>query len=116
MKKEDTKQIAKKEKPAKPAKAPKANKEKPSKPPKELNTFRGKKVPKLFKKTYTQKQFEKQILGKLFIPEDKKYISSLFKSTGKNKQDVDFVNRECVVFGKGLYSFEDSESNTWELR
>ena len=22
----------------------------------------------------------------------------------------------CVVFGKGLYSFEDSESNTWELR
>ena len=91
MKKEDTKQIAKKEKPAKPAKAPKAKKEKPAKPPKELKTYPAKKLPKLFKKTYTQKQFEKQILGKLFIPEDKKYISSLFKSAGKNKKDVELV-------------------------
>ncbi len=74
------KEVAKKEKPAK---APKKQKE-----PKELKTYTVAKLPKLFKKTYTQKQLDKKILGKLFIPEDKKYIASLFVESGKNKKDV----------------------------
>ena len=74
------KEVAKKEKPAK---APKKQKE-----PKELKTYPVAKLPKLFKKTYTQKQLDKKILGKLFIPEDKKYIASLFVESGKNKKDV----------------------------
>ena len=98
MKKEETKAtaekkaVAKKEKTAKPAKAekpaktPKAKKE--PKPPKELKTYPFKKLPNIFKKTYTQKQLDKKVLNKLFIPEDKKYITSLFKESGKNKKDV----------------------------
>ncbi len=86
MKKEDTKKpeetkaVAKKEKPAKTPKKQKA--------PKELKTYPVKKLPKLFKKTYTQKQLDKKILNKLFIPEDKKYVAELFKESGKNKKDI----------------------------
>ncbi len=97
MKNEDTKEIAKKEKPAKPAKAPKAKKEKPAKkekapkPPKEVKKFPAKKLPKLFKQSYTQKQFDKKIIGKLFIPEDQTYLKELFKPAGKNKKGVDLI-------------------------
>ena len=79
MKKEETK---------KPAKAPKAPKEKKQKAPKQLKTYEAKKAPKIFKKTYTKKQLDKKILKKLFIPEDKKYIESIFKESGKNKKGV----------------------------
>ena len=88
---EKTKMPAKTSKPAKAAKAPKAKKEKAPKAPKapkELKTYPAKKLPKLFKKTYTQKQLDKKILGKLYIPEDKKYLQSLFKESGKNKKDL----------------------------
>lgn len=97
MKKEETKQIEKKEKPAKPAKAakapkaPKAKKEKTTKPPKELKTYSADKLPKLFKKSYTQKQFDKQILSKLFIPEDQNYVKSIFKPAGQNKKGVELI-------------------------
>ena len=91
MKKEDTKKTVEKQpaetkalaKKEKPAKAPKKAKE-----AKELKTYSTKKLPKLFKKTYTQKQLDKKILNKLFIPEDKKYIQSLFQENGKNKKNL----------------------------
>ena len=96
MKKEDTKTpaekpeekkaVAKKEKPAKPAKAPKAKKA--PKAPKELKTYPVKKLPKIYKKTYTQKQLDKKLLKKLYIPQDQKYVQDLFKESGKNKKDV----------------------------
>ena len=96
MKKEDTKTpaekpeekkaVAKKEKPAKPAKAPKAKRA--PKAPKELKTYPVKKLPKIYKKTYTQKQLDKKLLKKLYIPEDQKYVQDLFKESGKNKKDV----------------------------
>ena len=91
MKKDETKTPAKAEKPAKPAKAPKEKKPKTpkkQKAPKELKTYPVKKLPKIFKKTYTQKQLDKKILNKLFIPEDKKYIANLFSESGKNKKDI----------------------------
>ena len=92
MKKEDTntpekttekKVPAKKEKPAK---APKAKKT--PKAPKELKTYPLKKLPKIYKKTYTQKQLNKKLLNKLYIPEDQKYVQDLFKESGKNKKDL----------------------------
>ena len=100
MKTEDTKEITKKEKPAKPAKAPKEKKakapkapraKKEPKPPKEVKKFPAKKLPKLFKKKFTQKQFDKQIIGKLFIPEDQNYVKSLFKPAGQNKKGVELL-------------------------
>ena len=103
MKTDDTKEITKKEKPAKPAKtpkekaqkapkAPKAKKE--PKPPKEVKKLPYKKLPKLFKKAYTQKQFDKNIIGKLFIPEDQNYLKSLFVPAGQNKKGVSTSNQE----------------------
>ncbi len=100
MKKDETKEIAKKEKPAKPAKAPKEKKaktpkapraKKEPKPPKEVKKIPAKKLPKLFKKKFTQKQFDKQIIGKLFIPEDQNYVKSLFKPAGQNKKGVELL-------------------------
>lgn len=97
MKKEDTKKTSKEQKfPAeKNAKAQKKSlaEKKPKAPkspkaPKELKTYSATKLPKIFKKTYTQKQLDKKILNKLFIPEDKKYIAGLFKESGKNKKDL----------------------------
>ena len=59
----DKKEVAKSEKTAK-------------KEPKKVSA---KKLPGLLKKKYTQKQFDKNILKKLYIEDDKKYVVSLFK-------------------------------------
>jgi uncharacterized protein (TIGR03545 family) len=44
-----------------------------------------KKLPALFKKAYTEKQFQKKILAKLFIPKDKEFADSLFENVGGKK-------------------------------
>ena len=98
MKKEDTntpaekpaekKAVAKKEKPAKAPKEKKAKTPKKPKAPKELKTYPVKKLPKIYKKTYTQKQLNKKLLNKLYVPEDQKYVQDLFKESGKNKKDA----------------------------
>ena len=46
-----------------------------------------KKLPKLFKKEYTDEQFEKKILNKIYIEDDKKLVQKLFESQ-KNEKDV----------------------------
>lgn len=46
---------------------------------KEPKKVSAKKLPGLLKKKYTQKQFDKNILKKLYIEDDKKYVVSLFK-------------------------------------
>lgn len=75
------------------AKAPKVSKN--------VKTIPAKKLPKLFKKEYTQKQLDKKIYGKLFIDDDKKYIQSLFKESGKNKKDeVTFAVPNDLLFDK----------------
>ncbi len=43
------------------------------------------KLPALFKKSYKPKDFEKQILKKLYVASDKEYVKSLFK-TSKDKK------------------------------
>ena len=97
MKKEDTKTPAEK-----PAKTPKAKKApKTPKAPKELKTYPVKKLPKIYKKTYTQKQLDKKLLKKLYIPEDQKYVQDLFKESGKNKKDVALYSVYIPVFSAG---------------
>lgn len=43
-----------------------------------------KKIPGLFKKRYSEKKLDKKILKKIYIPDDKKYIKSLFVKTAPN--------------------------------
>lgn len=47
-----------------------------------------KKLPKLLKKTYTEKQLQKKLYKKIYIPEDKQFLESFIKETGKNKKDL----------------------------
>ena len=42
-----------------------------------------KKIPSLFRRKYTQKKLEKKIFKKLYVPEDKKYVKSLFTEVEK---------------------------------
>lgn len=57
-----------------------------------------KKLPKLFKKEYTESDFEKNVLKKLFIDADREFISLIFeKSKGKNGESVLKVNLEKSI-------------------
>lgn len=42
-----------------------------------------KKIPSIFRKKYTAKKLEKKIYKKLYVPEDKKYVKSLFSEVEK---------------------------------
>ena len=76
-------------------KAPKAKK-----PPKK---FPAKKLPGLLKKSYTQKKFNSKILKKIYIPEDKKLIESLFSEKyTKGKKELIRVPRENQFTKKEL--------------
>lgn len=89
VKVEKTKTEVKAEKPAKEKKEIVAKKEtKPAKISKTVKTVPTKKLPKLYVKSYTEKQLNKKIYSKLFIPDDINYIKSLFKESGKNKKEV----------------------------
>ena len=44
------------------------------------------KIPRIFRKQYTEKKLEKKIYKKIYVPEDKKLIESLMQE-GKNKKD-----------------------------
>ena len=56
---------------------------------KEAKVYPVKKLPSLFKKSYRYKNFNKKILAKLYIDEDKKKIDDLFKQGG-NPKKADF--------------------------
>lgn len=81
-------------------KEPKAKKEKKARIEK---TFEYKKIPSLFKKTYKQKDFEKKIEKKIYVPQDKSYVSSIFKdSTDKKGNPVLAVPKESKFTKKEL--------------
>lgn len=65
---------------AKPAKVKKAKKAK--------KPVSAKKLPALLKKSYTEKKFEKKILKKIYITDDKKFVASLFKTNEKGQLSV----------------------------
>lgn len=68
------------------------NSEKKIKPVKEKKSEKKvsvKKLPGIFKKSYTEKKFKKHISDKLYIPDDKKFVTDLFKlSKDKKERDV----------------------------
>lgn len=82
----DTKDTKKKNGSGAPAasgkKEPKVKKEKKAKVEK---LFGYKKLPPLFKKAYSKKAFDKKIDKKLYVPQDKTYISGLFKDSKDKK-------------------------------
>ncbi len=69
-------------------KAPAEKKRKTVSLKKEEKTVPAKKLPGMFKKTYTEKKLEKKIYKNVYIADDKKYIKTLFKESGKNKKDL----------------------------
>lgn len=62
-----------------------SNKEKKQK---KTKTFTGAKLPKIYKKKYTQKKLEKKILKKIFIPADKTFVFESFVEVARTKKDV----------------------------
>jgi len=81
------KELEVKEKAAKPAKIKKEKPAKEKKPraKKAAKTVEADKLPKLFKKNYSEKKFEKKILRKIFIDSDKKLIQSIFEKQTDDK-------------------------------
>lgn len=64
-----------------------------------------KKLPSLYKKEYTQSKFEKKILKRIYIDDDKKYVESLFTESGKDKKEnVLFSIPKDTAFTKKEYS------------
>lgn len=57
---------------------------------KKEKTFKAKKLPGLFKKSYKTKVFDKKISSKLYVPADKKYVTDLFKPS-KDKKGNDIL-------------------------
>lgn len=48
--------------------------------------FSGQNLPKIYQHIYTQKKLEKKILKKIYIPDDKKFISNQFKCIDEEKK------------------------------
>lgn len=46
------------------------------------------KLPRLFKKTFTEKQLERRIINKIYITADKKFVREFYKEVGENKKGV----------------------------
>ena len=60
-----------------------------SKVKKEAKKISTKKLPRLFKKRYTDKKLNKKLYSKVYVPEDKKYLQSLFVECGtKGKKNI----------------------------
>ncbi|MCQ2593021.1 MAG: TIGR03545 family protein [Treponema sp.] len=67
----------------------------------ETKTVPYKKLPSLFRKTYSEKQLEKRILKRIYIAEDKKLVQSLFVESGKNKKGLTvYAIPQTSVFSK----------------
>ena len=56
---------------------------------KEVRTFPAKKLPGILKKSYSEKKFNKKLLKKIYIAEDKALIEKLFVK-GANPKKPDF--------------------------
>lgn len=56
---------------------------------KETKKFSRKKLPRIFKKKYTEKKINKKIYSKIFVPEDKKFLQSIFvECERKGKKNI----------------------------
>ena len=73
-----------------------ADKEKKAKKPKkEAKKFPAKKMPGMFKKSYSEKKLEKKVLNRLYVPSDKKEVMALFeKGANAKKPELMAMSRE----------------------
>ena len=61
---------------------------------KEQKKIPSKKLPSIFKKTYTEKSLEKKLLKKLYIPADREFVASQFSADEKNPTKKQIVRTE----------------------
>ena len=61
-------------------------------PKKHTASIPKKKLPRLFKKKYSKRQFKKSLLSKIYIEEDKKYINSIFTEKKHPKKEKFFLS------------------------
>src|SRR5574344_250933 len=66
----------------------------------EPKQFPAKKLPRLFKKSYTQKKLQKKILKKLYVPEDKKQVEALFEKGGNPSKPELYAVPMNLTFAK----------------
>lgn len=77
---------------------------------KEPKTFSVKKLPGIFRKSYTEKAFNKKILKKLYVESDKELIKSLFtekKLVGKKKIEKISIKKDLVFQKKDLVQLKE---------
>lgn len=77
---------------------------------KEQKKFPTKKLPRLFKKKYTEKKLNKKIYSKIYVPEDKKYIQSLFVECGtKGKKNIQLfaISKDLTFTKKEIKRFKN---------
>ena len=73
----------------------KTKEKKEKKPKKEAKKFPAKKMPGMFKKSYSEKKLESKILNRLYVPADKKDVKSLFeKGANAKKPELMAMSRE----------------------
>lgn len=58
----------------------------PARKKKEPKTFPKKKLPRMLKKKYSQKKFNRKILKRLYIPRDQEFIAAMFVESGEGKK------------------------------
>src|SRR5574344_361927 len=78
-----------------------------TKTPKAPKTVSMKKLPGLLKKSYTPEKFEKKILNKIYIPEDREFVKGYFKADKDKKGNVCIprdtrIDRTDFKFLKGI--------------
>ena len=64
---------------------------------KEQKKIPSKKLPSIFKKTYTEKSLEKKLLKKLYIPADREFVASQFSPDEKDPAKRRIVRTEYDV-------------------
>lgn len=77
---------------------------------KEPKTFSVKKLPGIFRKSYTEKAFNKKIIKKLYVESDKELIKSLFtekKLVGKKKIEKISIKKDLVFQKKDLVQLKE---------
>lgn len=58
----------------------------PARKKKEPKTFPKKKLPRMLKKKYSQKKFNRKILKRLYIPRDQEFMAAMFVESGEGKK------------------------------
>ena len=72
---------------------------------KESKKIPTKKLPGIYKKKYTEKKINKKLYSKIYVPEDKKYVQSLFvecEKKGKKNIPIYAIPRDLTFTKKQI--------------